>query len=375
MAAMEFFVQKKVLIISPESWEHIPVSKHHYAKALARNGNQVFFLNPPSQQNAIHENASYPGVWIVDYKAIAGVNRLPAFLRDILNRYQIRSLKKICQSSFDVVWSFDAFRFHNLKLFDAEVTIYHVADVHHSALEQQLAHSADIILSVSQKILDRYSYAQKQRKKIDHGLAEYFLEVPPSIPLPSSPLHVGYVGNLNNWNVDVDTMLKIVEENPTVHFTFMGPYQSDSRIARELKQKANCTLAGRVENEKLPLLFQQFHFFMMCYGIEKRDASSNSHKILEYLSTGKPVVMNYTDEYNDKHDLVLMTERNEELPDAFKEVCAHYQQYAAPTLTEKRRAFAFSNSYLQHVITVDQLIVQFLSLQNKKRSTRSKSLS
>ncbi|NOS92185.1 MAG: glycosyltransferase [Cyclobacteriaceae bacterium] len=371
---MEFFVQKKILIISPEYWSHIPVSKHHYAMALARNGNQVFFLNPPSSKNSIQEDSIYRGVWIVDYVAIAGVNRLPAFLRDLINRYQIHSLKKLCQTSFDVVWSFDAFRFHNLKLFNAKVSIYHVADVHHSVLERQLANSADIILSVSQKILDRYSYAKKRMKKINHGFGEHFLKVNEAAALPPAPLHVGYVGNLNNWNVDVTTMLEIVDANPSVQFTFMGPYQPDSLIARELKQKANCTLYGRVDNEKLPQLFEQFHFFMMCYGIEKRDASSNSHKILEYLTTGKPVVMNYTDEYDDKRDLVFMTDRNEELPRVFQEVCANYQQYMAPAWVEKRKVFAFSNSYLQHVKTIDQLVVQYLESQDRNSFATSKPL-
>lgn len=372
---MEFFNQKKILIISPEYWSHIPVSKHHYAKALARSGNQVFFLNPPSDKSSIQEDATSRGLWIVDYVAIAGVNRLPSFLRDLINRFQIHSLKVLCKTAFDVVWSFDAFRFHNLKLFNAKISIYHVADVHHSKLENHLANSADIILSVSQKILERYSFSKKWMKKINHGLSEHFLEINENAQLPPLPFQVGYVGNLNNWNVDGKTMLEIVEANPTVRFTFIGPYEPDSLIARKLKQKSNCTLYGRVENENLPRIFGQFHFFLMCYGIEHRDASSNSHKILEYLTTGKPVVMNYTDEYNDKRDLVIMTDRNEELPRAFQEVCSNYQHYTTPALMEKRKAFAFSNTYVQHLKTIDQLVVQYLAFQDRSKSTSSQLLS
>src|SRR5215475_10747584 len=38
---------KTILILSPQSWGKMMLSKHHYAIALARKGNKVFFLNPP----------------------------------------------------------------------------------------------------------------------------------------------------------------------------------------------------------------------------------------------------------------------------------------------------------------------------------------
>ncbi|MFN7491414.1 MAG: glycosyltransferase [Cyclobacteriaceae bacterium] len=361
---MQFLKNKKILVISPESWSHIPVSKHHYTKVLAKNGNDVYFLNPPSDKNGVVEDPAHKGVKVVDYVAIPGVNRLPSFLRNWINRYQIRSLEKLCGAHFDVVWSFDAFRFQNLHLFGAQINLYHAVDVHISPLEMELASTAHLIISVSQKILDRYTFAKKVMQKINHGLGAHFFEEVEPIQLPNAPLHVGYVGNLDNWCIDIPTLLEIVDTHPSIHFTFIGPYKQDSVLANALRDKSNCTLIGRVPTEKLPTLFQQFHFFVMVYKGDEVDVNSNHHKILEYLTTGKPVVMNYTDEYNDKRELVVMSDQNQQLPLLFQQVCINFNQYATDDLISKRKAFAFSNSYQQHVVTIDQLMVHYLATAN-----------
>ncbi len=38
---------KVILIISPQAWGKMFLSKHHYAIELAKLGNEVYFLNPP----------------------------------------------------------------------------------------------------------------------------------------------------------------------------------------------------------------------------------------------------------------------------------------------------------------------------------------
>ena len=38
------FSDKKILIISPEPWGVNHISKHHYALALIKKGNTVYFL-------------------------------------------------------------------------------------------------------------------------------------------------------------------------------------------------------------------------------------------------------------------------------------------------------------------------------------------
>ena len=94
---MVFFSDKRILIISPEPWDHIPVSKHHYARKLAKLGNRVYFLNPPGQQNSLREDG---GVVVVDYKTIRGVNRMTSFFRTLCTKILINKIEKQCGGEF-----------------------------------------------------------------------------------------------------------------------------------------------------------------------------------------------------------------------------------------------------------------------------------
>lgn len=94
----------------------------------------------------------------------------------------------------------------------------------------------------------------------------------------------------------------------------------------------------------------------MCYDGANKTTNSNHHKILEFLSTGKPVVINYTDEYKDKRDLVAMSDANEELPGLFRSVCGNLDAFQTPELSARRIEYARSNSYPSQVEKIDTLI-------------------
>ena len=44
-------INKTIIVISPQSWGNMFLAKHHYAIELAKYGNEVYFLNPPQNQN------------------------------------------------------------------------------------------------------------------------------------------------------------------------------------------------------------------------------------------------------------------------------------------------------------------------------------
>ena len=95
--------------------------------------------------------------------------------------------------------------------------------------------------------------------------------------------------------------------------------------------------------------------FLMCYKGDEMDVNSNHHKILEFISTGKPCIINYTDEYDKHRDLVVMSDVNNELPGLFKEVVNNPQRFNEPFLVEARKQFARANSYHSHVEVIDNL--------------------
>ena len=50
---MSALTNKTILIISPQGWGDMFISKHHYAIELAKKGNTVYFLNPPGEGGAV----------------------------------------------------------------------------------------------------------------------------------------------------------------------------------------------------------------------------------------------------------------------------------------------------------------------------------
>src|SRR5690606_833073 len=95
------FKDKNVLIISPEPWDHIFVSKHHYAIHLAQRGNKVFFLNPPGDYEKI-EKTEIVNVSCVYYKSfISGLRYFPSSLKRYFIRSKFKRLQDLCKVSFD----------------------------------------------------------------------------------------------------------------------------------------------------------------------------------------------------------------------------------------------------------------------------------
>ena len=89
---------KNILIISPDLWTELYVSKHHYARYLSKN-NTVWFLNALGDVNlsekvSIRKHGDY-NIFIINYKPIVrGISKLPSFILNILLKYQIKILKK-----------------------------------------------------------------------------------------------------------------------------------------------------------------------------------------------------------------------------------------------------------------------------------------
>jgi Glycosyl transferases group 1 len=349
---MNFFKGKNILIISTESWSHIPVSKHHYSAELAKNGSVVYFLNPPADKNEIQEVAT--NLFVVDYKTIKGINRLPSLLRNLFNKRLIKKIRSICNASFDVVWTFDPNRFQNLSLFKAKAKIYHTVDVHHTKLEYEIADSADVIISVSDLILNKLASSKARKIKVNHGVRSHFFQQTP--PQARGEIKsIGYVGNLDNFCIHIETLLNIVENNKAITFNFIGPYKPDSPLAAQLKKYDHCRLIGRVPTEELPEYFSKVDLFLMTYDSADQKVNSNHHKILEFLSTGKPTVINFTDEYKNHRDVVIMADRNEELPGLLKQVVDNPLPYFSPELVQKRIQFARANSYQTHIETISKI--------------------
>ena len=309
------FRNKVIFIISSDRWGTMKVSKHHYALELADMNCRVFFIEPPKLTYTgidIRQCPDHPMISIVNYKPMfRGKRFLPAFLFSFLLKQQVKALLKKIDEKPDVVWSFQGYLFENLGWFGAPVNIFFAADQFYYKELPPEVYSASLLLGVSDTIFDRLKTSGRPAFQINHGLQKSFVDgaqilLKQGVSISAGKEMVaGYSGNLRMEALDRKTMMQVIGENPGIKFIFWGSYKpqdlnlggvqdedTDTFISF-LEVQPNVDLRGVVSSEQLQIQMKEVDFFWLCWkiGLNSMWDGSNSHKILEYLSTGRPVVV------------------------------------------------------------------------------------
>ena len=347
---------RTILILSPQSWGKMFVSKHHYAIALARRGNKVYFLDPPEQgatdlresvqitPSGISENLFFikHKLWF-PYKL--KFHAMPLFHWGM--RIQLKKILKAIGRPVDTVWSFDLGNLTPLTFFDDRVyKVFHPVDEPLQPVAIEAARGADIIFSVTREILEKYQGYPAPKHFVNHGVSDEFLRQQPNAAMPEhtdpshpparGPIRVGMAGNLLRGDLDRPTFLQIIKENPEAIFECWGGYSSaqsniggnsdpaTTAFITDLQAQPNVVLHGAVPVAKLAESIRHMDAFLICYDINKdQSKGTNYHKIMEYLSTGKVVISNNVTTYHDLPGLIEMTterDHNRSLPQLFKKI-------------------------------------------------------
>ncbi len=350
------------------------ISKHHYAVELSKLGYEVFFVNPPIESKL----GGLPRIKVeaTEYENLVIVNHTLffssylkfhlSFLHHILifiQRWLL--LKKI--GNPDLILSFDLTNNFPLNGLACK-KIFFAADEPRALQYFVSARNADLIVSVSQHILDLYHKYFPETKKIliNHGLSEEFLNIPKDLSKKYKGINVGLSGNFLFNDIDYPILIQIVEENPEVKFHFYGNHSTASNIStdsskanldylEQIKHSTNCIFHGVLGKSELALELNQMDAFLICYDPQKGQSSgSNSHKILEFLSTGK-VIFSSNFSYYDGTDLFVMNSSkvdNSVLIKLFhdgiyslNEINNNYRQIC-------RKVFSQKNSYDQNLLKI-----------------------
>lgn len=374
-------LDRTILVISPNEWGRMHVSKHHYALELARRGNTVYFLNPPraelEEPVEVAPHPEVPGLHLVTYRPF-----FPLWIRfrlrpvfDALMRLQVRRLLGALGVGFDVVWSFETNLYSDLTWFRGGLTIYHPVDQVRDAHERRPAESADVLFSVSDEILSSFAGMDVPRFFVNHGVADVFIQegrrlLGEDLP-PFPPLRVGFVGNLLSNQLDREVFTRIVRENPAVEFHVWGPLRlEESNVAgvespevhefvRFLESRANVVVRGVVPPGRLVREIPAMHAFLFCSDRRKDPyKGSNSHKILEYLSTGRVVVSSHLSAYERHPGLMEMLhdDSNAGLPELFADSMRGIAELDRPELRRRRIEFALAHSYARQIGRIEERI-------------------
>ena len=116
----------------------------------------------------------------------------------------------------------------------------------------------------------------------------------------------------------------------------------------------SAALTNIKSSNEIPRYINKYDLLLLCYTGDMNIAEmANPHKLLEYLSSGKPIVSHYIDEYKDHSDLLLMAGRKNEIPLLFRDVVSKIEFYNSDELMNKRKEFAKVRSYSNLLETIE----------------------
>jgi hypothetical protein len=362
-----FFKDKVVYIFSPQPWNYLQISKHHYARALAKD-NEVYFIPPPT--NAIVFNfaiekaqeglnlirCTIPSPWFLRTK-------FPTFYKFVLRYFLSRLLRKKIPYA-DIVFDFGCYQqFDSLDFVNARYKIFFPVDDFGTL--QPNDREADMVLTVSKNI--QRKFPEGKCHFINHGLSDEFSEriVRWSKPRqPSMKIRVGCSGNLFIRYLDTSILIQLIQQHPDVEFHFFGSQEVDLSVSWQkqwynfMKATSNVVLRGSLSAPDLAIAYDDMDAFLLCYKPDYVNYhGENSHKVLEYLSTGKVLVSTYLTIYKDMK-LFEMSPRdqNEILISLFSKVIANVSAYNSDERKAARIQFALENTYDKQLVRISDLI-------------------
>ena len=243
----------RVLIISPQHWGTMRVTKHHYAIELAKLGNDVFFLEPTEanwkwrKSRFELRDSDAEGVKLLKQSINVPYN-LKFHAKNVFDWFIKRHIQKLETDlgSFDLVWSFDLTNAMPLRYFSTKSkTIFFAADWPLTLDAVLAADSSSLLVSVAQEILDQYpNKPQTKKLLIDHGVADCFIEEGKK-PFNKSDdkIRIGMSGNFLRPDIDRPVLLEIIHSHPEILFECFGSYET-----------TNSNLGGSVDNNTLKFI-------------------------------------------------------------------------------------------------------------------------
>lgn len=370
---------KTVIIISPQSWGKMLVSKHHYAIELARMGYRVFFLSPPDYslrtRFSVTPAPNGEGVILIEHRP-----PFPYFLKFKVTRLfhylmgkHIKRLLSFLDVNIDIVWSFDLGNIYPFEYFPTNaIKIFHPVDEPLNDFAFQSAKGADVIFSVTREILEKYRDHHLPGYLVNHGVDPRFLLNDDILKL--SKLVIGFSGNLLRPDIDREVLLEIIDENSQTSFRFWGSFETSSAnlsgnsdgdtlaFIEKLKNRANVSLEGAVTTNELIAGYKDVSVFLICYDINKdQSKGTNYHKIMEFLATGRVIISNNVTSFAGRDDLLLMNESrsdNKGLVFLFKDVINKLDEYNSTGQVAVRRRYAAENTYRKQVERIEGILKQ-----------------
>lgn len=374
----ETLKNKIILIISPNFWGDIHLTKHSYALEISKLGANVYFLNPPSRnfKGYLKSKKINKNLTIINYKLhIPG--RLKFFFPKfyyIYMKYVIKRIEKFIEKEIYVTLDFSTDLIFSIKgkenYFKAKYNIFFPVDNVSKDYKIFSKNIADYYFSISENILSPIDKNGIKSFNLGHCLSGELCDknILTNISKKNyddkrNKVVVGYVGNLFMNNINFDALIKLINSRSDISFHFIGPHNMDmacnnlgvqidnTHIIEKIKKLKNTVFHGFKVKSEVIKISKNFDAMIVSYYQVSRNVNApvNSHKILEYLALGKIVISNHFDDYNNiNNKYIFMPEKNHNTDDylnKFNQIIKDLSFHNELKFQKKRISFAQKNTY------------------------------
>ncbi len=302
-----------ILVISPEPWKGLHMSKHHVSQGLVARGNRVVFWAPsPSDADSIRIEGQGDLRVAFTPHWFKGVNRLPAFVNRWYYGRTIKALEHAAGAPFDVIWCFDTSRMQWFPKGD-RYRVLHLVDYDILYHGHGLMRTADLIVTtadiINQRVLEIAPGAPVY--KVGHALDQRWLKDADGLVHRTSavPRTVVYAGQFFNTYIDWGALLRVAQEHRNLQFRYIGnvDHEYPDAAFQQLRREPNVEFTGLKTKEELVPLVRDADILMFSFMTDSRMLErANPHKVLEYLSTGNVTMGSWTLEYAPYQHLLMM---------------------------------------------------------------------
>lgn len=343
-----------ILLVSPEKYDGLKVSKHHYAMSLANRGYLVYFLNPPTQSYEI-SNSETINLKVIDYPGFfIGMRYLPYMFRKILAMRVYSNLIKLAETKFDIIWSFDNSVFYDFDFYEPSVLkISHIVDLNMNFNFKKSTQSADICFSSTRYILARQKTHNKNSHFIHHGCATSIPKSNFKLPFEGSSTRIGYAGNLDIPYLDWSLLELAAKQHFQSDFYLAGTWNNKMLAGFDYP---NVHHVGKLNSSELHSFYDQMDILILFYKADKyKEQVANPHKLMEYLLSGKMIVCTFSEEYH-KIRWIYMSKQNSEWPSLLTKAIRNLKELNMEKPKKERISFAMQNSYLNQIRRIEQKV-------------------
>jgi len=389
-----------IIYFGPGKWDGMWRNRHQLMTRFARN-NKVVYVEPVTYLNQARRQFLYRGFagqteffhLAMQNRILKGPNNLyiyrnPVFLpisgRFPFDRITWRVWKSLLKLSMQklgfqrpIIWLSQPRMGHFLKSFNEKLSIYHVVDEYSAygdsntesrekvkIAEQQILKRADLVIVVSEKLLETKSAFNKNTYLVPNGV-DYIaynkamnddtLILPDISQLPK-PV-IGYSGLISR-RLDLDLIGHIATLHPEWSIALIGEINDAGCLSElnKLKEMKNVYFLGNKKIDLVPHYIKVFDTCIVPYKLNEQTQNLSPLKLYDFMAMGKEIVTTDFPIARAFKDVLHVAESKETFVNCIEKSLSDKEK----NLSVQRRQIAAQNTWDDRIATLSGIIESHL---------------